>query len=194
MFLLDPRGGRRRKIVRDQLTEWARRSFRFPLKTSRDPGHRVRVLSSEILAHVDSSPVQDRVLVDRVRSRIGHVVSHAKAIQVRADHGTVTLSGPVPADEAESLAKAVASVPGVQRMENRLEVRRNPGTIPALQGSLRRSSPRALRLAAMPSARLIGGTFGLAIAAYGLSRWRGARRERAGRMPTQRSIAAGMAP
>jgi BON domain len=74
------------------------------------------------------------VLVDRVRSKLGFFVRHPSAIEVRAQHGRITLSGPVLSDEVQQLIDGVSSVRGVRDVENRLEVHSEPGSVPGLQG------------------------------------------------------------
>jgi hypothetical protein len=76
----------------------------------------------------------DEVLVDRVRSRIGRVVSHPSAIVVGAKDGCITLSGPVLASEVRSLVSNVRRVMGVQHVENALDVHQERGNFSALQG------------------------------------------------------------
>ena len=76
----------------------------------------------------------DEVLIDRVRSKIGRVVSHAGAVEVAATDGRVTLSGPVLVSEADKLMRGVRLVRGVKDVENQLEVHEQAGDIPALQG------------------------------------------------------------
>jgi osmotically-inducible protein OsmY len=55
------------------------------------------------------------VLAQRVRARIGHVVSHPHAITVKAHKGVVTLEGPILEHEVERLLETVRSVRGVRR-------------------------------------------------------------------------------
>jgi osmotically-inducible protein OsmY len=71
---------------------------------------------------------------------MGHVVSHAGAIDVTAQQGRVTLSGSIPAHEVEKLLSAVASVPGVTAVVNRLEVNHTPATPAAAAGGRRDSA------------------------------------------------------
>jgi osmotically-inducible protein OsmY len=62
-------------------------------------------------------------LLQRVRSEMGHVVSHPSAIQVLADgNGVVTLSGSVLASEVDPLLSTVNRIPGVTQLINRLDV------------------------------------------------------------------------
>jgi osmotically-inducible protein OsmY len=78
--------------------------------------------------------VPDTVVVERVRSRIGHVVSHPGAIEVTVQNGRVTLSGPALARELDPLLSDLAHVRGVTGVENKLDIHEEPGSLPALQG------------------------------------------------------------
>jgi hypothetical protein len=120
---------------------------------------------------VSGASVADEVLVGRVRSKIGRVVSHPSAIEVTADQGRITLRGPVLAREVEDLLAAVSSVQGVADVENRLEAHEQVSGVPGLQGG----APREQRFELMqtnwsPTARLLMGTAGGTMACYGLKR------------------------
>lgn len=62
------------------------------------------------------------------------LVRHPRSIEVAARDGTVILSGPVLADEVDSLVAMVSRVPGVRHVENRLEIHEEAGNVPGLQG------------------------------------------------------------
>ncbi len=68
-----------------------------------------------------------------IRSRSRVAPRDAHALQVRADAGTVILSGPVLRRELEGLIEIVHKVRGVTRVENNLEVREQAGSEPGLQ-------------------------------------------------------------
>jgi hypothetical protein len=140
MFLLDPnQGGRRRALLRDKAVRLWTRGSRQVGGLSEDLGNRARGVLSETKSRLrrEETP-PDAVLEARVRSEIGHVVSHPRAIDVRASNGRVTISGPVLASEVDALLGRVAGVRGVTDVENRLEVHEHPDGIPGLQGE---SSP-----------------------------------------------------
>jgi len=62
------------------------------------------------------------VLLARVRSRIGHLVSDPRAIEVKTDHGLVSLAGKVGVRDAQKVIKTIASIPGVSALENHLAI------------------------------------------------------------------------
>jgi len=60
-------------------------------------------------------------LVTRVRVQIGHVISQARAVDVSAHQGRITLSGSFATHEVEKLLSAVASIAGITAVVNRLK-------------------------------------------------------------------------
>ncbi|MGH7572321.1 MAG: SRPBCC family protein, partial [Gemmatimonadota bacterium] len=116
--------------------------------------------------------VADDVLAERVRSKMGRHVSHPGAIEVTARWGRVTLRGPILAHELEDLLSAVASVRGVRDIDDRLEVHRDPGDVPGLQGAPRRSGETAefRQENWSPAARFAAGTTGGALVLLGMGR------------------------
>ena len=170
MFLLDPaRGKRRRTLVRDKLAMVTRMTGDCIDVTTRDVTNRTRGLISEIKSRISSEQPDDSVLVDRVRSKLGRVVSHPSAINVTAQNGTVTLSGPVLADEVPHLLSCVKWTAGVQDINNNLDVHEEAENHPALQGGRERTGGRFALLQEnwSPTARLLAGTAGASLAVYG---------------------------
>jgi hypothetical protein len=173
MYLLDPdKGKRRRALARDKMVHSLNKTRGAVGTTSRDMQNRARGLVSGIGSRFSREDVPDDVLVERVRSKMGRVVSHPSAINVEARLGRVTLSGPVLRNEVKSLLKHVASVRGVQGIDNQLEVHDEAGKIPELQGESRRPGSRfeLFQENWSPTARLLVGLAGGALATYGASR------------------------
>jgi uncharacterized membrane protein len=169
MYLLDPdRGRRRRARVRDAFTSTVHELREGADVTARDLGNRARGSVAELRSIVGRRPPSDADITQRIREGLGSVVSHPRAIDVRVEHGRVCLSGPVLADEVDGLLATVASVRGVQGVEDRLDVHREPGNVPGLQGA----PPRRRRLVRMPfmrtswspTARLVAGASGAGLA------------------------------
>jgi hypothetical protein len=183
MYLLDPDGGRRRRaLVRDRLVSAAHRTGHAVDSTSRDVGNRARGVVAELRGRLASGPVDDDVLRERVRARIGSVVGHASAIEVGVVDGAVTLRGPVLADELDRLVRRVRGVPGVREAINQLDVHDEPGNVPGLQGRprARRGEVRELlQTRWSPGAPLMAALAGAAMALLGVRR-RGRGRRRFG--------------
>jgi hypothetical protein len=118
-------------------------------------------------------PVPDHIVAERIRSKLGLFSRHPSAIDVHVTDGVVTISGPVLADEVDSIFRAIAGIPGVRQISDHLERHRSPEDVPALQGSMdRRPGPRFARIQSRwsPSARLAGALMGTAALLYGLRR------------------------
>lgn len=170
MFLLDPdRGKRRRSLVRDKLATATRKTGDCIEITSRDVSNRTRGLISEIKSRFSSEQPDDFVLVDRVRSKLGRIVSHASAINVAAHNGNVTLAGPILADEVPHLLSCVKWIHGVKNVNNHLEIHEEAKNHPALQGGRERGGTRFefRQEHWSPTARLLAGAAGASLAVYG---------------------------
>lgn len=166
MYLLDPQGGgRRRALARDKTVSALKKGGDAALKTSRDLGNRTKGLVAEAGSRLRRGEVDDQVLSDRVRSKLGRVVSHPSAIDVTACDGCVVLSGPVLASEVDDLLTTAIKVKGVEGIENRLEVHESLGNHPALQGNGRAASGKW-----SPTKRLLAGSAGASLALAGLKR------------------------
>jgi osmotically-inducible protein OsmY len=121
MYLLDPdRGKRRRAFLLNKCASSARRTGEIFEGTARDLRNRTQGIVAELRSQFSSAPADDGVLVDRVRSKMGRIVSHPNAIHVTAQNGKITLSGPVPANELENLLSCVRHVNGVNEVVNNL--------------------------------------------------------------------------
>lgn len=134
MYFLDPRDGRRRRaLLRDQGVHVGRLERTLLGKAGRDLSNRAHGLAERV-RHPTAKNVPDEVLADRVRSKLGRVVSHPGAIEVQACDGCVVLWGPVLAHEHAGLVSAVQGVTGVCDVIDRLEPHERAADIPSLQG------------------------------------------------------------
>jgi len=130
IYLLDPQNGRRRRAMAvDQMTgivNQTGRAFRQSGRYVQDLMNRGRGAAYETSSRIGvggRERVSAEQLLQRVRAEMGHVVSHAGAIQVMADgDGVVTLSGRVLASEVDPLLTTVNKVSGVSQVINRLDV------------------------------------------------------------------------
>ncbi|HSB27732.1 MAG TPA: hypothetical protein VLE19_07750, partial [Pyrinomonadaceae bacterium] len=113
--------------------------------------------------------VSDDVLEARIRSKLGRIVSHPHAIEVKAIEGLVILRGPILTAEVHPLLNAVAVIRGVRNIENHLELHETPDDVPALQGGKRRMGERfgPFKTTWSPTTRLIAGIAGGALTIYG---------------------------
>jgi hypothetical protein len=169
MYVLDPdRGNRRRAIMRDKLVSAFHKTGDALQVTSRDVSNRSRGLFAEVRSLFSSEDTPDGVLAERVRSKMGRVVSHPSAVDVTAIKGRVTLRGPILSSEVTPLMRCVSSVKGVEGINNQLEVHEHAGNIPSLQGGVERPGERfeLMQDNWSPTARLLAGATGCALMAY----------------------------
>ena len=118
MYYLDPQTGRRRRaLARDKSAavghdvKEAARS-----KTKRAVDH-ARGAAARTRAQLSNEFVDDNVLRERVRSRLGHLVE--QPIQVDVHDGRIVLSGDLTARAFDELINDISTMPGVQNVESR---------------------------------------------------------------------------
>lgn len=174
--MLDPIGGRRRRaLIRDKAVSAAHTAGDAVDTTSRDLANRGRGVLARLRARLRPEDVDDDTLVERVRARIGGVVSHPHAVRVSAENGRITLAGPILADEIDRTVMRAARVRGVRAVDNQLEAHDGADGVPALQGAPggRREGGRLplWRRRWSPTARLLTGVTGASLGA-----WAGRRR------------------
>jgi len=172
MYVMDPdKGRRRRALARDKaMSVFADTRDAFGV-AARDASHRLqgwRARARRLFAHEEA--LDDLRLIERVRARMGRLVSHPHAIQVGANHGRVTLSGPILESEAERLVDAVRMVWGVSEVDDRLVVHATSESISSLQGGADERRPRADALQEhwAPTLRVAAIVGGSALSLYGL--------------------------
>jgi osmotically-inducible protein OsmY len=113
MYFFDPvLGARRRADLAGRISHVLRLERELFERARRDAENRIRGLIEQVRAPV--TPVSDEVLEPRVRAKLGHCVSHARAVLVDVVDGHVTLAGPILANEADHLVSEVAAIRGVK--------------------------------------------------------------------------------
>ncbi|MBI1896678.1 MAG: CBS domain-containing protein [Acidobacteria bacterium] len=173
MYFLDPnRGRRRRAVVRDKAVRLYHASGDFVDKAREDMVNRASGLVAEARNIVRQEHVPDHKLTERIRSRIGRVVSHPHAIQVISSRGYVRLAGPILAHEVRRLMSVVRSTPGVVAVENNLEMHPSAEGVSGLQGGRERSGQRweFAQENWTPAARLLAAALGGFLASYGMKK------------------------
>lgn len=173
LYLFDPdRGARRRARVRDALAHTASLTSRAIGTTGRDALHRTYGTAASLRSLVQRDDVDDYVLVERVRERLGRLVSHPHAVEVAASNGVVTLRGPILTREASHLIRATGRVRGVREVVDELELHDQAGHLPSLQGGRAPAGDRmnVLQDHWAPATRAVVGTAGVALAVAGALR------------------------
>jgi uncharacterized membrane protein len=109
--------------------------------------------------------------VQRVRSKLGALVSHPSSLDVKAENGRVILSGPILAREVDGLLKRLSSMREAKAVENQMDVHESAQSIPGLQGQPpQRKGGEAFDVMQSnwsPSTRFIASSFGAGLALYG---------------------------
>jgi hypothetical protein len=130
MYLLDPiDGARRRTTLRDKFLSGFGKVGRSIDGLTKDLFNRASGLGHEATSYLSKEDVDDRVLVERVRSGIGRCVSNAGDVVVESHNGRVIVSGSVKASEVDGLLKCVWQTRGVRELVNRLDVQSMPNTV-----------------------------------------------------------------
>lgn len=140
----------------------------------RDGQHRIVGMTKQAWLALRHEHLEDRVLVERIRSRMGRIVSHPHKIHVASDEGVVTLWGQTSQDEALELARTVSGMRGVNELRDHIEICDPEPEAPRPHNPLRQAR-LATRLNWSPRQRLAATVAGAAVAAYG---WR--RRDKLG--------------
>ena len=167
MYILDPLAGRRRRaLARDQLIRVQKNMQQAAGVAARDLKNRTLGIVAEGRAALFGGAVDDTVLAERVRFKLGFLVRHPSAIDVQASAGRVRLSGPVLSDEVQQLTRGVASVRGVRDIENRLEMHQKGDDVPGLQGDAQKPTGQTIDVLQRrwsPSTRFLMGTAGILV-------------------------------
>jgi uncharacterized membrane protein len=170
MYLFDPdRGPARRARLRDRAAR-IRNDARGGADTlSRDVRNRVIGVGAGLRYRFSGGDVDDAVLNDRVRSKLGMLTGHAKAIDVSTTDGRVRLGGEVLAEEHDAVVRGILRVPGVRSVDDAMTAHHRPDGVSSLQGSTRprRRRPGVMQASWSPSTRLATGVAGLGLMGTG---------------------------
>lgn len=124
MYYLDPRSGGERRAALARLFQGQAGAGAADVRTRRGGAFH----------HVPSAdPQRDAELRDRVRERLGRLVSHPRAIEVQVEDGVVRLSGDVLSKERDGLLLHVNEMPGVQKLVNAMTAHDHPETLASLE-------------------------------------------------------------
>jgi hypothetical protein len=169
IFLLDPaRGNRRRALIRDKVVKASRKSFDAVGATRRDVANRLQGVRASAGNLLSRAPIDDAVMVERIRAKLGRVASHPRAIDVHSCNGCITLTGDVLASEVASIMNTIAGMRGVVDVENQMTTHGSEADVPSLQGQSERPgtwtawlksgwSPAAMLACGITTAAALGG-------------------------------------
>jgi osmotically-inducible protein OsmY len=128
MYYLDPQMGRQRRGL---LGDLVRGGLQQTRESQRVMQGRLGRRAYHRLAYAD--PHSDAQLRDRIRDRLGRMVSHPRAIDVRVENGVVRLSGDVLLKERDGLLQQVRDMAGVQKLVNAMTAHESPNGIASLE-------------------------------------------------------------
>jgi gas vesicle protein len=142
MFIADPRSGRRRRaLARNQFVRASRKTRDALDATAKDVANRTTGVVAAARGQWGEEGVDDQQLIERVRAKLGRACTHPHAIEADVAAGTVTLRGPILANEVDRVLAAVRGVRGVRAVTNELHPHDTPEGVPALQGVGRVADP-----------------------------------------------------
>lgn len=130
MYYLDPQQGRRRRALARDKSVSVGHELQYHADAKRKwMAGRVKGLTAAARTRLSPQPVDDDLLYERIRARLGHVVTHPGAVVVAVEDGVVYLAGRLPDDEAEALLTAVAAIHGVREVQDGLDSGDHPDVV-----------------------------------------------------------------
>ena len=84
--------------------------------------HRLNGTVARTRARLSHGPVDDEQLLERIRSRLGHLLEHPRSVEVAVRDGNVVLTGRASVSDIDHLMEAISSMRGVEDVDNRLWV------------------------------------------------------------------------
>jgi len=174
MYFYDPRlGNHRRTQVRDKVNRLVNTVDDSVDVAMQDIRNRARGVLAELSAKLSDQGAPDWILEERVRTNLGRIARHSRALQVQADGGRIYLRGPALRGEVDALVKTAVRTRGVHGVENEIQIFDTPEDIPALQAPpspRRQGLPEWQQQNWSPAMRLISGVGGSLLTLYGLTR------------------------
>jgi hyperosmotically inducible periplasmic protein len=121
MYYLDPETGRRRRaLARDRGVAAGHDLEDYASAKSKRASDKLQGAAARTRSRVSREPVGDEQLHERIRSRLGRVVERPGDVEVQVRDGYVVLSGSADEGEIDELVSTVASIPGVEGVDNLL--------------------------------------------------------------------------
>jgi uncharacterized membrane protein len=173
VYFLDAHAGAgRRALVRDKAYHGFKRLGEAMVTVASDAAGKSHAVMPALKHRLFDETVDDGVLIERVRAKLGRYVSHPGSIQVDSERGAITLRGPILESERKGLLRRTARVPGVREVRDALEPHAAPGVTPGLQGEGGRKGERfeLFQRTWSPATRFAAGSLGAGLAFAGLRR------------------------
>lgn len=127
MYLMDPATGRRRRaLVRDRSVSAGYDAQRFLRGKTKRVTDQLRGVAARTRSNLSSEPIDDDLLHERIRSKLGRLVQHPHAVEVHVHDGWVQLKGTIAEEEFDDLVATVSSMRGVRNLESLLRTSAAP--------------------------------------------------------------------
>lgn len=121
MYLLDPATGRRRRaLMRDRGVAIGHETRHLVRGKTKRVADRLKGTLARSRDRLSSEPIDDDLLHDRIRSKLGRIVDHPAGVEVRVHDGHVQLKGNVSESEFRDLVATLSSMRGVRNLESLL--------------------------------------------------------------------------
>lgn len=121
MYLFDPNTGRRRRAVaRDRGAAMGHGAAHLVQGKTKRAADQVRGALARTRDRLSTEPLDDELLHDRIRSKLGRLVDHPGSIEVHVHDGRVQLKGEVLDEELHHLIATLSSMRGVRNLESLL--------------------------------------------------------------------------
>ncbi len=132
MYLFDPERGERRRALIGAHVEDAVSDASDSLEgKAKEVVNRAQNVAHEAQSgQAQDAGVSDLTLRTRLQAQLGLYVGDPGAISVTVNSGNVILSGKILAREAQPLIERIRAIPGVKKVENRLELHDSGDGVP----------------------------------------------------------------
>ncbi|HVY91105.1 MAG TPA: BON domain-containing protein [Bryobacteraceae bacterium] len=126
MYLFDPRRGRsRRSRLMGEARGILHRGEHRLANRRKDLVNRLEGLGVRVAdAVAPEAPPSDETLLERIRARMGHVISHPHEVEVHVEDGVVFLEGKLGHLERRRLTQEVRGMEGVRELNTNLRGRK----------------------------------------------------------------------
>lgn len=119
-FLDKEKGKERREMAQEKAGKlWHETSEELDT-VAKDAANRLQDVREEASNRLEKLGVDDEALVRRVQTVVDNIIADAKAIEVQAEKGLVTLRGKLPMEEIDELVNRIKAMAGVKDVDNQL--------------------------------------------------------------------------
>ena len=125
-FLDKEKGKERREMAQEKAGKLWRETSEELDTVAKDAANRLQDVREEAGNRLEKLGVDDEALARRVRTVIDNIIADAKAIEVQAEKGLVTLRGKLPMEEIDEVVNRIKAMAGVKDVDNQVTVKPAP--------------------------------------------------------------------